>query len=150
MGNLLVATIRDVVGSLVPDVVRMLTHFLHSILNSNSGLLQAMERDTSNALQSLKDTVATHQHTSRSAQQAENSSTFTFGAGEQQWRRSAVFIGVAESCDPPHLRHECDVELMAEILDELNVDGVPVEVYRIRVFNLAKRCPVKDPYLVLC
>ncbi|KHN78055.1 hypothetical protein Tcan_00449, partial [Toxocara canis] len=62
---------------------------------------------------------------------------------QQQRRRSAVFIGVAESCDPPHLRYERDVESVAEILNELNVNGVPVEVYRMGVLNPAKCRPVK-------
>ncbi|KHN77540.1 hypothetical protein Tcan_13017 [Toxocara canis] len=57
MGKVLVATIRDVVGSLVPEMVRTLTHALHPMLNSNSERPQTMERDTSNAVRSLKDTV---------------------------------------------------------------------------------------------
>ncbi|VDM49292.1 unnamed protein product [Toxocara canis] len=113
MRKLLVATIRDVVGSLVPELVMTLSHSLNSILKSNSERLQTMERDTSS------------------------------DAEQQQRRRSAVFIGVAESCDLPHRRHKRDLESVAEILDELNVDGVPVEVYRMRVFNPTKRRPNK-------
>ncbi|VDM38344.1 unnamed protein product [Toxocara canis] len=64
-------------------------------------------------------------------------------AEKQQRRRSVVFIGVAESCDLPHPRRERDVESVAEILNELNVDGVPVEVYRMGVFSPAKRRPIK-------
>ncbi|VDM45090.1 unnamed protein product [Toxocara canis] len=79
MRKLLVATIRDVVGSLLPKMVRTLTHSLDSILKSNSERLQTMKRDTSS------------------------------DAEEQRRRRSATFIGIAESCDLPHLRHERDV-----------------------------------------
>ncbi|KHN73267.1 hypothetical protein Tcan_11996 [Toxocara canis] len=64
-------------------------------------------------------------------------------AEQQQRRHSAIFIGVAELCDLPHLKHERDVESVAEILDELNVGGVPVEVYRMGVFNPTKHRPVK-------
>ncbi|KHN77645.1 hypothetical protein Tcan_00451, partial [Toxocara canis] len=62
---------------------------------------------------------------------------------EQQRRRSAVFIGVEEAFGPPQQRHERDVESMAEILDELNFDGVPVEAYRMGVFNPEKHRPFK-------
>ncbi|KHN76510.1 hypothetical protein Tcan_08266 [Toxocara canis] len=121
-------------------MVRTLTHSLDSILKSNSERLQTMKRDTSS------------------------------DAEEQRRRRSATFIGIAESCDLPHLRHVRDVESVAEILDELNVDescdpphlryerdmesvaqrldelnveGVLVEMYRTGVFNPSKRRPVK-------
>ncbi|KHN75135.1 hypothetical protein Tcan_09346 [Toxocara canis] len=109
MRKLLVATIRDVVGSLVPKLVITLTHSLDSILKSNSQRLQTVETNTST------------------------------DAEEQQRRPSAVFIGVPESRNLPHLRHEPDAESVAEILDELNVDGVPVDVYRMGVFNPTKQ-----------
>ncbi|VDM45089.1 unnamed protein product [Toxocara canis] len=64
-------------------------------------------------------------------------------AEEQRRRRSAAFVGIAESCDLPHLRHVRDVESVAEILDELNVDGVPIKVCRMGVFNPTKHCPTK-------
>ncbi|VDM39585.1 unnamed protein product [Toxocara canis] len=68
----------------------------------------------------------------------------TSSDGEKQRRRcSAAFIGVAESCDPPHLRHEHNVESVAEIQNKLNVDGVPVEGYRMGVYIPSKRGPVK-------
>ncbi|VDM28079.1 unnamed protein product [Toxocara canis] len=137
MRKLLVATIRNVLGSFVLEKVSTLANSLHSTLNSSSERLQTMERDTSIGLQSLEDTVATFQHTSRSTHQPENCSTFTFDAEEQQRRRSAVFIVVAESCDPPHLRHERAVESVAVILGELNVEGVPLELYRMGVINPA-------------
>ncbi|VDM42551.1 unnamed protein product [Toxocara canis] len=69
-------------------------------------------------------------------------------AEEQQRRRSAVFIDVPESRDLPHLRHERDAESEAEILDKPNVDGVPVDVYRMGVFNPTKRHPIKSTYCV--
>ncbi|KHN84872.1 hypothetical protein Tcan_08313 [Toxocara canis] len=113
MRKLLVATIRDVMGSLLPELVITLTHSVDSILKSNSERLQTMETDISS------------------------------DAEEQQRRRSAVFIGAPESRDLPHLRHERDAESVAEILDEVNVDGVPVDVYRMGVFNPTKRRPIK-------
>ncbi|KHN77250.1 hypothetical protein Tcan_10954 [Toxocara canis] len=136
-------TIQDILGSIMPEMVKMPTHSLNSILSPNSERLQTMERDTVYALQSLNDTVAALQNTSRSTQQADNGSSFASDAEEQQRRRSAVFIGVEESCELPHLRHDRDVESVAVILDELNVDGVPVEMYRMGVFNPAKRRPIK-------
>ncbi|VDM47445.1 unnamed protein product [Toxocara canis] len=44
--------------------------------------------------------------------------------------------------------HECDAESVAEILDEVNVDDVPVDVYRMGVFNPTKRRPIKSTYSV--
>ncbi|VDM29694.1 unnamed protein product [Toxocara canis] len=113
MRKILVATIRDVVGSLVSELVVTLTHSLDSTLKSNSERLQTVESDTSS------------------------------DAEEQQRRRSAVFIGVAELSDLPHLRYERDMESVAEILVELNVDGVLVDVYRMGAFNPTKHRPIK-------
>ncbi|KHN86261.1 hypothetical protein Tcan_16476 [Toxocara canis] len=118
----LVATIRDVVSSLLPEMVRTLVHSLHSIFNSNCERLQTIEKDTANTLQSLKDTVAALRYTRRSTQQPVNSSGFTADVEKQQRRRSAVFIGIAR---PPQQRQERDVESVAEILEELNADGLP-------------------------
>lgn len=119
----LTATVQDILGSIMPEMVKMLTHSLNSILSPNSERLQTMERDTAYALQSLNDAVAALQHMSRSTQQAENGSSFGSDAEEQQRRRSYVFIGIAESCELPHLRHDRNVESVAVILDEWNVDA---------------------------
>ncbi|KHN83292.1 hypothetical protein Tcan_13487 [Toxocara canis] len=80
MREVLLATIREAVSSLLPKMVRTLTHSLQPILNSNCERLQTIERDTANA---------------------ENSSRLMLDAEEQQRQRSAVFIGVEEACGPP-------------------------------------------------
>ncbi|VDM49164.1 unnamed protein product [Toxocara canis] len=77
MRKVLLATICEVVSSLLPEMVRTLTHSLQPILNSSCEHLQTIEGDTANA---------------------ENSSRLMLDAEEQQRRRSAVFIGVEETC----------------------------------------------------
>ncbi|KHN71915.1 hypothetical protein Tcan_18683 [Toxocara canis] len=120
----LTATIQDILGSIIPETVKTPALSLNSIHSPDS------ERPP-------------FQHTFGSPQQPKNGSSIATDAEEQQRRLSAVFIGVEESSELPHLRHDRDVESVTVILDELNVDSVPVEVYRMGVFNPMKRRPIK-------
>ncbi|KHN79297.1 hypothetical protein Tcan_04436 [Toxocara canis] len=103
MLKLLLATIRDVVSSLLFEMVKTMILCLESALSSNCDYLQTIDRETESAVQFLTNTVVTFQDARRSTQQPVNSSCFTL-AEEEKRQHSAVFTDGEGPCDLPQQR----------------------------------------------
>lgn len=134
MWKLLQTSIRDVVSSRLPEMVKLIAYSLESVLKSICGRLQTTEPKSCCALQTFTDGMHALQDG------APPSYNFSINA-QENWRRSAVFFGAGGSCGPQRLPG-IDLESVAEILNELNVDGVPI-VFPLGAINPMKRRPIK-------
>uniref|UniRef100_A0A0M3IAA9 Focal_AT domain-containing protein n=1 Tax=Ascaris lumbricoides TaxID=6252 RepID=A0A0M3IAA9_ASCLU len=93
MRKLLEATIRDVVRSLLPEMVKINVQPLESVLKFNSERLQTMERGTSCALQALTEAVDALQDGCTSIPKPVNSTSFAANA-EKEKRDDQLYSSV--------------------------------------------------------
>ena len=139
----LLVNIRQIIGPLVKEIV---TAILPELTSSITALL-SRSLDNIHASQPVNCATTPNQPHPPAAEDLAGSAQLSAkadGEGEKLRNCSVVFLRIPESLvEKPRDRNKADRDTVLDILDDIGVDGVPVNVFRMGVFNAGRWRPVK-------